>query len=123
MENGIEIVGEAGDGVEAAALTQLLQPDVVLMDVEMPRMGGIESTRTIKRLAPSTRVLVLSVYEGPQADAVEAGADCFLLKDCGRSILAAAIRRAGDNGRSQSSIPAGETGAANNVRGTSSVLT
>ena len=60
MENGIEIVGEAGDGVEAAALTQLLQPDVVLMDVEMPRMGGIESTRTIKRLAPSTRVLVKS---------------------------------------------------------------
>ncbi len=116
-EEGIEVVGEAADGVEATAKAQELEPDVVLMDVEMPRMGGIEATRSIKRRHPSTRVVVFSVYDAAMHDALQAGADCFLLKDCGRARLAEAIRSAGQAGVPQRSFPVDQRGATTDVRG------
>ena len=116
-EDGIQVVGEAADGVEATVKAQELEPDVVLMDVEMPRMGGIEATRSIKRHHPATRVVVISVYDAAMNEALQAGADCFLLKDCGRTRLADAIRLAGKNGAPQRSFPADERGAASDGRG------
>ena len=60
---GIEVVGEAADGEEAVALAEHLAPDVVLMDVRMPRLGGIEATRHVHRLLPATKVLMLTVSD------------------------------------------------------------
>ena len=93
IEGDMDIIGEAADGLEAKALVRDLQPDVVLMDVEMPRMDGIEATRRIKHETPGTRVIVISVYETNLREACEAGADSFVLKDCGRTRLVEEIRR------------------------------
>ena len=90
-ESGLEIVGEAADGLEALHLAEELKPDLVLMDVQMPRMCGIEATRLIKQRNPDTGVIVLSVYDTVKSDALCAGADCFLLKDCGRPQLISTI--------------------------------
>jgi NarL family two-component system response regulator LiaR len=92
IERDMEIVGEAADGMEATVLADELKPDVVLMDVEMPGMNGIEATRSIKQRDPAARIVVLSVYDSMRPEACKAGADCFLLKDCGRVKLAETIR-------------------------------
>lgn len=60
---GVEIIGEAGDGIEAVALAQTLQPDVIVMDLLMPRMGGLEATQAFLQLNPGARVLVLTSNE------------------------------------------------------------
>lgn len=79
---GIEVVGEAGNGLEAVELCRELEPDVVVMDVRMPVLDGIQATRMIKRLLPCTRIVLVSAYEQPEL--VEAGrlagADLFVLK-------------------------------------------
>lgn len=79
----IDIVGEAADGVEAVALARKLQPDVTVMDLEMPRMGGLEAIGAIIADNPKARILVLTSFsEAPRAlQAVRAGALGFLLKD------------------------------------------
>ena len=96
-EPGLAVVGEAGDGVEAIAVARATAPDVVLMDVRMPRLDGIESTRGICRLPElaHTRVLVLSMFDLDEYvfQALRAGASGFLLKDSRPDDLLNAIRR------------------------------
>jgi DNA-binding NarL/FixJ family response regulator len=93
-EDGLEVVGDAGDGQEAVAIVDRLHPDVVLMDIRMPVMDGIEATRRISQRAPGTAVLVLTTYDLDEYvfAALEAGASGFLLKDCPPDELVAAIR-------------------------------
>ena len=97
---GLEVVGEAGDGVEAVALARELQPDVVLMDVRMPRVDGIEATRRLMLEPEPPRVLVLTTFDLDEYvyGALRAGASGFLLKDAPEEQLAAAIRIAADGG-------------------------
>jgi DNA-binding NarL/FixJ family response regulator len=96
----LEVVGEAGDGVEAIALAQKLRPDVVLMDVRMPRVDGIEATRQITAMSEPPRVLVLTTFDLDEYvyAALRAGASGFLLKDAPEEQLAVAIRIAADGG-------------------------
>jgi DNA-binding NarL/FixJ family response regulator len=91
---GIEVVGEAGDGKEAVALAKQLEPDVVLMDVRMPDVDGIEATRRLRLAGLATRVLVLTTFDVDEYvyEAVRAGASGFLLKDAPREQLVAAVQ-------------------------------
>jgi len=92
---GIEVVGEAGDGVEAVELARRTSPDVVLMDVRMPRMDGLEATRAILAdpSAATTRVLVLTTFDDDDLvlEALRSGASGFLLKDTRPTQLLEAI--------------------------------
>jgi DNA-binding NarL/FixJ family response regulator len=89
------VVGEAGDGLEAVDLARRLRPDVVLMDIRMPRMDGIEATRRIVASTPECRVLVLTTFDLDEYvfGALDAGASGFLLKDVTRDELTSAVRR------------------------------
>ena len=89
-----EVVGEAGDGAEAVELARRLDPDVVLMDVRMPRMDGIEATRRLAQAGLRARVLVLTTFDLDEHvyDALQAGASGFLLKDVDRERLVHAVR-------------------------------
>jgi len=90
---GLQLVGEARDGEEAIELCELLKPDVVLMDLKMPRMDGIAATRTIRQRWPTIQVLVLTSFRDKEKveGALEAGATGYLLKDLSASDLAEAI--------------------------------
>ena len=97
----LEVVGEAADGVEAVTLARELRPDVVLMDVRMPKVDGIEATRRIMRGdEPRPRVLVLTTFDLDEYvfAALRAGASGFLLKDAPEEQLLAAIRVAASGG-------------------------
>ncbi|MGH9188580.1 MAG: response regulator [Acidimicrobiales bacterium] len=93
-EEGIEVVAEAADGGEAVAGVEELAPDVVLMDLRMPRMDGMEATRTIRRLFPTTRIIVLTVSDEDDdlLGAVRAGANGYLLKEVSIEEVADAVR-------------------------------
>jgi len=101
VEFGVDVVGEAEDGVEALERVEELSPDVVLMDARMPRMDGIEATRRIKSQAPRIQVVVLSAYDEPllQQGAGEAGAYCYLVKGCPPEMIRDMIARAHAHGR------------------------
>jgi two-component system, NarL family, response regulator NreC len=90
----MEIVGEAGNGREAVAMSEQLQPDVVVMDVAMPELNGIEATRRITESAPHTRVLALSMHKDSVyvREILRAGARGYLLKDSIDVDLLAAVR-------------------------------
>ncbi len=89
-----DIVGEAGDGLEALDSMERSLPDLVLMDLSMPRMDGIAATREIKKKWPATRILAFTVHDSPEylAAVMEAGADGYLLKDSSRDELLQAIK-------------------------------
>ncbi|MEU8239465.1 response regulator transcription factor [Actinoplanes missouriensis] len=91
---GLRIVGEAGDGRAGALLARDLRPDVVLMDVRMPIMDGIEATRDIVTHCPGTRVLILTTFDLDEYafNGLRAGASGFLLKDAPSAELVAAVR-------------------------------
>jgi DNA-binding NarL/FixJ family response regulator len=93
-EEDVEVVGEAGDGAEAVSLAAQLEPDVVLMDVRMPTLDGIEATRRIVAGVDSPRVLVLTTFDNDEivVGALRAGASGFLLKDAPGEQLVAAIK-------------------------------
>ena len=78
----VEIVGEATNGKEVVQLMEECLPDVVLMDAKMPEMDGVEATRFIKAGWPNVKVIVLTIHASYWRDAVEAGADVFLIKGC-----------------------------------------
>lgn len=92
-ELGLEVIGEAGDGEEIVALTKELKPDVAVLDVAMPKMGGIQATKQIKAINPSIAVLILTAYDYDQYvfALLEAGASGYLLKDICPEELVSAI--------------------------------
>src|SRR5512146_1440537 len=94
-EPGIEVIGEAGDGAEAVDLTMKLQPDVILMDMVMPKMDGIEAIKRISAKRPSSRILVLTSFAADEKvfPAIKAGALGYLLKDSSPQELVEAIQR------------------------------
>jgi two-component system NarL family response regulator len=95
VASDIEVVGEAADGAEAVRLFRERRPDVALMDLRMPGMGGLEAIETIRRELPQARILVLTTFRGDEdiRRALEAGARGYLLKDAGRDEILDAVRR------------------------------
>ena len=94
MEQDMEVVGQACDGIEAVAMAVELRPDVVLMDLHMPRLSGVAATREITRSLPGTQVLVLTTLNDDETvfEAVRAGAHGYLLKDVTEQELLDTIR-------------------------------
>ncbi|MEV4823663.1 response regulator transcription factor [Micromonospora sp. NPDC049274] len=90
----LEVIGEAGDGLEAVALAEHLRPDVILMDVRMPRLDGIEATRRLVASGQPARIIMLTTFDldEPVFAALRAGASGFLLKDIRPDELAEAVR-------------------------------
>jgi two-component system, NarL family, response regulator LiaR len=96
LQDGIEVTGEAADGVQALEQAATLSPDVILMDLVMPRLDGVRAMRSLRQRASSSRVIVLTSFldDARLMPALEAGAAGYLLKDVEPSELAAAIRTA-----------------------------
>jgi DNA-binding NarL/FixJ family response regulator len=94
LERDIQVVGAAQDGAEAVELAGKKQPDLILMDLKMPGMNGIEATRQIRAKFPSIKVLVLTTYDDDEwvFDAIRAGASGYLLKDTPRQQIIDAMR-------------------------------
>jgi DNA-binding NarL/FixJ family response regulator len=94
LEKDFEIVGSAADGAEAVELAARCHPDLVLMDLKMPGVNGIEATRQIRTRLPQVKILVLTTYDEDEwvFDAIRAGASGYLLKDTPRTKLTEAIR-------------------------------
>jgi DNA-binding NarL/FixJ family response regulator len=95
-EYGFDVVGEAADGAEAVRLAQALAPDVVLMDVSMPNLDGVEATRQIARVVPASQVVMLTMHADGDvmARAIQAGAVGYLVKDCSIDDVVSAVRMA-----------------------------
>lgn len=94
----LTVVGEAGDGREAVAMAESLKPDVVVMDIGMPTLNGIEAARQVREKLPDIQVVMLSMHadEGYVLRALKAGAKAYLLKDSAEADLARAIRAAAE---------------------------
>jgi len=100
LEPGLEVVGEAGDGKEALEAYAALQPDVVLMDVRMPGMDGVEATRRLRERWPEARIIILTTFDDDAYvfEGLRAGALGYLLKDVSGNELAEAVRTAAAGG-------------------------
>ena len=92
LEADLKVVGEAADAKEALTQVELLSPELILMDIKMPGVDGIELTRQLKQKFPSCNVIMLTLYDEYLTQAIEAGATGFLLKDIKREELIRAIR-------------------------------
>lgn len=94
VHTDIEVVGEAADGAEAIRLTQKLDPDVILLDVRMPKMDGIEAARRLVAMKDAPRILMLTTFDLDEYvyESLKVGASGFLLKDAPRQQLVAAVR-------------------------------
>ncbi|MGC4747528.1 response regulator [Micromonospora sp. DT201] len=99
LMKGFEVVGTAADGDEAVTLAEALRPDVVLMDLRMPRCDGIEATRRLRSEVPETKVVVLTTYSDDRSvlDAFRAGARGYLTKDASGAQISEALRQVLDN--------------------------
>jgi two-component system response regulator NreC len=95
-QSDLSVVGEANNGREAVAMAEALKPDVVVMDIGMPSLNGIEAAREIRKTLPETQIVMLSMHsdEGYVLRALKAGAKAYLLKDSAEADLARAIRAA-----------------------------
>lgn len=93
-ETDLELVGEAADGREAISQVRALQPDLLILDLSMPRMDGLSALLEVKRVSPGTRVLIMTVHRTEEYvfQAIESGADGYLLKDSSASELLLAVR-------------------------------
>jgi two-component system NarL family response regulator len=93
-ELDLKVIAETGDGAEAVALFRRVQPDVVLMDLRLPGMGGVEATLAIRKEFPAARIIVLTTFDADEDiyRAMESGAKSYLLKDSPEDELAATIR-------------------------------
>lgn len=98
QEAGMDIVGETGDGRTTVQVAKELCPDVVVMDISMPDLNGIEATREIRRMAPGVKVVALSMHSAKRyvMEMFRAGASGYLLKDCDFAEVAQAIRSVAD---------------------------
>jgi len=92
LEEDMEVVGEAADAKEALTQAELLSPEIILLDIKMPGVDGIELTRQLKEKQPTCNVIMLTLYDEYLAQAIEAGAVGYLLKDIKREELVRAIR-------------------------------
>jgi len=90
--DGMTVTAQALDGIEAIELIQAQPPDIVLMDVQMPRMGGIQATRIVKHQWPQIKVVILTIDPGCLCEATSAGADAFLVKGCSADEMASILR-------------------------------
>lgn len=93
-QEDIEVVGEAGDGEEAVKLSSELKPDIVIMDIVMPNLNGIEATKQIRKVSPATAVLILTAYDDDRyvVGLLEAGAVGYMLKSARGQVLVDAVR-------------------------------
>ncbi len=100
LESDIVVVGEAADGRQAVELVQRLSPDIVLLDVRMPHMDGLQALRRIKAIAPQVSVIMVTLYDDPNylLEAVSAGAAGYILKDATRQELIRAVRLIAEGG-------------------------
>ena len=94
--SGFEVVGAVGDGAEATSLAAELEPDVVLMDLAMPVLNGLDATRLLREVVPSAAIVVFSAFDSPdlKRQAFEAGAVAYLPKGCGAERLRATVEAA-----------------------------
>jgi DNA-binding NarL/FixJ family response regulator len=94
LDGDIEVVGEAKNGLEAVRLTGSLQPEVIVMDIAMPSLNGLQATQQIMEILPATRVLILSAHPDPEyiKQAVICGASGYLIKQSSTHVLAHAVR-------------------------------
>ncbi len=95
-EHGFDVVGEARDGAEAVSMACSLTPDVILMDVSMPEMDGVEACRQVRLSVPGTKIVMLTMHADQEvlANAIRAGACGYLVKDCSTEEIAGAVRMA-----------------------------
>ncbi|MFC1932552.1 response regulator transcription factor [Chloroflexota bacterium] len=93
LEEDMSVVGEASDGESALSLAELLSPDIILMDIKMPGVDGIELTRQVKQKYPACNIIMLTLYDQYLTQAIEAGAKGYLLKDIEQEELTQAIRQ------------------------------
>ncbi len=109
-ERGFEVVGQAGDGLEALARARELMPDVILMDISMPGMNGLEATRRIKAVLPYIRIVILTVSEEDQNlfEAIKSGAQGYLMKKIETKALFSTLRGVVQGEASVSRIMAGK---------------
>lgn len=96
VDEGFDIVGEAQDGVQAVALAEELQPDVILMDVSMPNCDGVEACRQVKSHGSKSKIVMLTMHADKEVltNAIRAGASGYLVKDCSTQEIAEAVRMA-----------------------------